>query len=533
MLITNSIPQLDLSPLPESVQHLVRALLTQLLTENQLLRSKLDLLVRRYFGGQKNESIPAGHLQLLLKGLMEEFLAAPSAPLSAQVKSSDRECPKPNRPPVRRGVPEHLPVRHSQTLLPEEVKAQPGLWREIASDTTRILDYEPGRFVCDEIIRPRFVRKTPLLLPAPPLVDSAAATLEPEVLAAPMPNRLIEKGLPGVGLLVHLVLSRFEDHLPFYRLQKIFRERHRLELSRQTMVGWMEPLATWFTPIVQLMKEDLLAGGYLQVDETPIRYLDREEPGRSQMGYFWAYARPGADVVFDWQTSRGRDGPRAFLQGFKGQIQCDGYGVYSSLAKEFAQWILFFCVAHWRRKFVEAKDEDRRAAWFLLQLGHLYALERGLRARKAGPRLREAMRSAEARPIWERLRKVLDLWEPKVLPQSRLGKALSYGRNLWAGLCRYVEHGRVEIDDNSIENAIRPTAMGKKAYLFIGHPDAGWRSAVMYSILGSCRRRGINPDSYLKDVLVRLPDMKTSQLKDYTPGAWAKRHPEARALPPR
>lgn len=189
-------------------------------------------------------------------------------------------------------------------------------------------------------------------------------------------------------------------------------------------------------------------------------------------------------------------------------------GCTPKLAQHLGNTMLFFCVGHFRRKFVEAKDEDRRAAWFLLQFRHLYEIERRLRRQRAGPRLREAVRASEARPIWERMRKALALWQPRVLPASRLGKALAYGSERWEGLCRYVGDGRVEIDSNLVENAIRPTAVGKKNFLFIGHPDAGGRSAILYSILGSCRSRRINTALYLSDVLTRLPDLKTSDIKD-------------------
>lgn len=526
------LPKIDLSLVPEAIRPAIQAVLSlveELLKENQLLRGRIDLLVRRYFGGQKNESISPAQLELLLQGFTQELLAAKPAPVSKAERTSEERT---KSRPVRSGVPDHLPVRSSQVLVPDEVKANPEQFREIDSDTTRILDYEPGRFVCDEIVRPRFVRKETSIAVSE-VQTPGSANPEAVILAAPLPNRLIEKGLPGPGLLAHVVLSRFEDHLPFYRLEKSFAERGGVHLSRQTMIGWVEALAEWFKPIVGLMKVEMFQTRYLQIDETPIRYLDRDEPGKSQLGYFWVFGRPGQDVIFDWQTSRSAECVKPFLEGYQGRIQCDGYGAYPSLAKQSPGVTLYYCVTHWRRKFIEAKDEDRRAGWFLLQLRHLYAIERRLRERKAGPRLREAVRAAEACPIWERLKKALALLTPKVLPQNRMGLALGYGTKLWDGLCRYVGDGEIEIDSNLIENAIRPTAIGKKNFLFIGHPDAGWRSAVMYSILGSCRRRGINPEAYLKDVLTRLPDMKAADLKDYTPGAWAKKHPEARVNLPK
>jgi hypothetical protein len=517
-------------------------------TENQLLRQKLDALLRRYFGSPKTETLDRHQLELLLAGLVGRV----EAPAPARTAPAAPAAPASARKPARSGLPDDLPVERI-VLVPDEVRAQPEHFRQIDELITKELDWEPAKFFWRHYVRPKFVRRdAPTQRPPPPMPTaptSAPALLkvpvlawalalapiadEKEVFIAALPNRLIEKGLPGVGLLVHLILSRFEDHLPFYRLEKIFRERHGVPLSRQSMVDWTEQLATWFQPVYRQMVVELVASRYLQVDETPIRYLDREEPGRSCVGYFWTYSRPGGDVIFDWQTSRGRDGPAAFLQRFQGKLQTDGYAVYRALAQARADWLLFACWAHARRKFFEAKDHDRRAAWFLTQIGLLYALERRLRQHRAGPALRQAQRAAEAQMILSRIRRGLDCVGPQVLAQSQLGKAIHYTLDLWRELTRYADHGEVEIDTNLVENAIRPTAVGKKNFLFVGHPDAGWRSAVLYSILGSCRRHRINPADYLKDVLTRLPDMKQSEIPSVTPGAWAKAHPQARVLPPK
>lgn len=511
--------------------------------ENQLLRQKLDALIRRYFGHTKNEGLDPAQLQLLLAGLTPTV----AAPVPATKTSATSAPARPSRPAPRSGIPEDLPTVR-EVLLPQEVKANPEAFRQIEEVVTKELDWEPAKFYWRHIVRPKFVHKVPAVVPSPMPPKAAAPASAvilalPEVFIAPMPPRLIEKGLPGVGLLVHLLLSRFEDHLPFYRLEKIFRERYGVPLSRQSMVDWTEQLATWLQPIYRQMIVELFAGGYLQADETPIRYLDREEPGRSCQGYMWVFGRPRGNVVFEWQTSRGREGPKAFLEQFKGKLQTDGYQVYRSLVEERNQplvaqgqepdLILFNCWAHARRKHFEAKDHDRRAAWFIKQIGLLYGLEKRLRQQKAGPRLRAAARAAEAKPILERIKKGLDRIGPKVLPQSLLGKAISYTLDLWPGLIGYVDHGEVEIDSNLLENSIRPTAIGKKAFLFIGHPDAGWRSAVIYSIMGSCRRYQIDPAKYLQDVLSRLPTLTTSAIPSLTPQAWAKAHPQARTLPPK
>jgi hypothetical protein len=495
--------------------------------ENQLLHQKVEALIRRYFGNAKNERLDPNQLELLLAGLTATAPAPekPAPPVIPPVRS-------PARKPARSGIPDNLP--------------------QIEEVVTRELEWEAARFYWRHIVRLKFVRKGNALPPTPqgePVAAIAAALAAqavvdpPEVFIAALPNRLIEKGLPGVGLLVHLLVSRFVDHLPFYRLEQSFRQRHGVPLSRQSMVDWTEQLATWLQPIYRQMIVEALARRYLQADETPIRYLDRDVPGRSCQGYFWVYGPPGGNVIFEWQTSRGRAAPEAFLKNFSGKLQADGYAVYRRLVADrnaalpaggaVPDLILFACWAHARRKFHEAKDHDRRTAWFLKQIGLLYALEHRLRQGHAGPRLRQAARAAEAAPILARIQRALDRCGQRVLPQSLLGKAIAYTRELWPHLIAYVAHGEVEIDNNLIENAIRPTAIGKKNFLFIGHPDAGWRSAVIYSIVASCRRYQIDPAKYLQDVLTRLPDLKQSQVPEITPRVWAKAHPEARTLPPK
>ncbi len=527
-----------LAPLQAQNQALLQENQT-LRSENQLLRQKVDALIRRYFGSPKNEGIDPKQLDLLLAGLT----AAPAPPPATPPAAPQR--PNSHRKPARSALPDNLPIQRV-VLLPEAVKANPEAFRQLDEVVTKELDWEAAKFYWRHYVRPKFVRKpvpaaAGLAAPVAPTVPALVFPDPQDVLIAALPNRLIEKGLPGVGLLTHLILSRFEDHLPFYRLEKIFRQRYQGPLARQSMVDWTESIATWFQPIYRQMIVEVFDRHYLQADETPIRYWDRECPGRSCQGYFWVFGHPRGNVIFEWKTSRGRDGPEAFLKKFTGKLQTDGYAVYRRLVQDRNQGlqaqgrepelIHFACWAHARRKFNEAKNYDRRAPWFIKQIGLLYALEQRLRKPPTGPRLRQAARAAEARMILARIRKALDRVGPKVLPQSLLGKAIQYTLDLWPELIGYVEHGEVEIDSNLVENAIRPTAVGKKNFLFVGHPDAGWRSAVIYSILGTCRRYQIDPAQYLKDVLTRLPDMKQSQIPQFTPRQWAKAHHEARTLP--
>jgi transposase len=469
----------------------------QIQSENQLLRQKLAYFIQRYFGGTKNESLDPKQLELLLAGL---------EPLTATAPAEEKKVPARAERVIRAERP-RLPA-HLETervvLEPEEVKQQPAGWRRLGEEVTEELDWKPAKFIKRLYIRPKYANAERIII-------------------APLPARLIEKGLPGAGLLTQVIISKYEDHLPLYRQAQIYRQRHGVELSRQTLCGWVEAAADWLSPIYREMKTALLAKDYLQVDETPIRYLDPDIKGKSQQGWLWTYSHPRDDVVFDWNVSRSREGPRAFLKNFRGKLQTDGYGVYESLAREcHGELILIGCWAHVRRGFHEALPEGRLAAWIVGQIGLLYGVEKHLRQHKAGPQLRAAVRAWQSRPILARLRRALEIVRRRVLPQSLLGQAIDYALGRWEALSRYVEDGRLEIDNNLCENAIRPTAVGKKNFLFIGHPEAGQRSAVIYSVLGSCRRHGINPAEYLQDIFERLPKAKTSEVKSITPAAWAK-----------
>jgi hypothetical protein len=311
----------------------------------------------------------------------------------------------------------------------------------------------------------------------------------------------------------------------------MFRQQFGVELSRKTMGCWVEQAAELLKPVYRAIREDLQRGNYLQADETPIRYLAPDMKGKSQQGYLWAYSRPKGDVLFEWRLSRARAGPEEFLKYFKGWLQTDGYYAYESLAKERkGELTLVACWAHVRRGFHEALAESKLAAWFVRQVGLLYAVEKFLREKKAGPRLRAAMRNWQSRPVLERLRRVMELVRRRTLPQGLLGKAIDYALKRWEALTRFVNDGVLEIDSNLIENSIRPSALGKKNFLFFGHPEAGERRAVIYSLLGSCRRHGVNPFDYLKDLFTRLPAAKITQIKGFTPSEWAKAQAEKKAV---
>lgn len=484
----------------------LRAENSRLETENRLLRQKLDHYLRHYFGGQRNEALDQAQLELLLAGLSNVIVLPTPPPKPAAV----------GRPgaahPVRRALAEDKLETEEIVVEPAEVQAQPEGWRKISEERTTQLDWVAPKIIKRVIIRPRYVKAERFAL-------------------APLPPQPIEQGMAGPALLAQIVVSKYEYHQPLYRQEKLFRQQFGVELSRKTMGGWLEQLARLAAPVYRAIKEDLLAGHYLQADETPIRYLDPDVKGKSQQGYLWTYSRPRGDVLFEWRTSRARAGPEEFLKTFRGKLQADGYAAYESLARERTDLILIGCWAHARRGFHDALGESKLAAWFVRQIGWLYAVEKKLRRQRAGPRLRQAVRSWQSRPVLERLHRALQLVRVRTLPQGLLGQAIDYALSRWAALMRYVEDGALEIDNNLIENAIRPSALGKRNWLFIGHPSAGDRSAILYTLLGSCRRHGLNPFDYLKDLFTRLPAAKITEIKQFTPAAWAKTRAKQKTLP--
>ena len=283
---------------------------------------------------------------------------------------------------------------------------------------------------------------------------------------APLPACLQERSLAAPGLLAQIVVSKYCDHLPLYRQEQIFARRHQVHLPRQTMTRWLELAAACLENI-------------LPVD-------------------------------------------------FTGTVQCDGSAAYPACARARSNLQLAGCWAHVRRKFHESRAQaPRTAAWLLRQIQHLYQIEARLRGQRAGPQLRAAGRAPQSRPIVQRFQRALVRLKTsrRQLPQSQLGQAIDYTLGQWSTLEVYLGEGRVEIDNNLVENAIRPTALGKKNWLFIGAAEAGQRSASLYPVVECCRRRGLDPYAYLRDVLTRLPRMTNRQTSTVTPETWAKAHP--------
>lgn len=470
-----------------------------------VLKQTIDALCRRVFG-KSSEQLDASQLELFdppKKAPAADPADHGPAAEDNQVRRQRRKQPRPPR------IPEHLPVVE-QVLDPPEVLAEPDQWRRIGEEVREQLDYKPGRFLRVRLVRGKYVRKGEVL--AKPVV-------------APLPPCLLERCIATPGLIAEIIDNRFVCHLPYYRQAEIF-ARQGVAFHRKTLCDWAALGAHWLSSIYRAIQHEHWRSRYRQFDETPVDYLEPGS-GKAQAGYLWTSNIPGGTVIYHWRAGRdaggvaelfGPDGPTACT------IQCDGYEAYPAWAKDKRHIVLAGCHAHLRRKFFEAEAQaPRLVAWLLHQIGHLYRIETELREAKAGPALREAVRASQSRMIHRRLKAVIDrLALRAILPKSKLGKALRYAVNQWRKLEVYLGDGRIEIDNNLVENAIRPTKLGAKNWLFIGCREAGQKAAILYTIVENCRRLGIDTREYLEDVLTRLPAMKDREAVELIPENWLR-----------
>ena len=468
----------------------------------QQLQWRVQQLEKELFGpsSERQSDERLSREQVLLS-----LFPAPAQP-SATQQVLVRLEPKATEPRTRRQPTAKVLERITQRIEPEE-KVCPRCGKpkcEIGCERSERFEYIPAKLIRQEILRPKL----------------ACPCGQAGVSIAPLPAPVIEQGQAGAGLVAQVILSKYDDHCPLYRQQQHF-QRLGVHFARQTLCDWVEKGAQWLEPIVREMKRELLNGEYLQVDETPVRVMDPEVKGRCAMGYLWVAGHPEGDVIFEFHPGRGKEYAQSLIGSFKGYLHRDGYGVYGALARQEPGLIPVGCWSHARRKFVEALEErSEPTTEIVTEIRKLYLVERHARDQCLDVPARLQLRREVSAPILAALKPRLQSIWPSCLPQSPLGKAIKYALAEWEPLSRYLQDGRLEIDNNLTENAIRPSAIGKKNWLFIGHPEAGWRSAVIYSIIVSCRRRGIDPWEYVRDVLTRLPAMKQSELPTLLPRCW-------------
>jgi len=462
------------------------------LTEERLalVEHELAQLKRLVFGVKRERFVPAAQTQ--------ERRTQAAAPSKATVPRAEVPSPAPGKP-VRQALPAHLP---REVIVIEPEGDLTGL-KKIGEEITETLDYRPARLVVLRRVRPKYVD---------PRDDSRG------VIIAPLPERPIEKGLAEPRLLSHVVIEKYVDHLPLYRQVQRFR-REGLPLSASTLGDWVSTSAAILVPLYEALKEEARTSGYLQADETPIPVQDEQTKGKTHRGYYWVYHAPLRGlVVVDYQQGRGRDGPKEMLNDYKGALQSDGYAVYDNYDAR-PEITGYNCWAHVRRYFFEAQENaPDLASHALEEIGRLYEVERYAREQGASPEQRQRLRQAKAVPVLERLKSWLEQ-HPR-LPKSPWGQAVSYALSRWEKLTRYTEDGRIEIDNNLVENALRPIALGRRNYLFSGSHEAAQRAAVIYSLLATCKKHDVNPEHWLSDVLARIASHPMKRVHELLPHHW-------------
>jgi len=467
------------------------------------LQAKLALLLKKYFGGGQGESLDQAQLLLAIDGLKKEIAAATPPPTTITYE-------RPAGPAAKRTVPAesfaHLPVKETIEVVPEAVKKDPSLYEKIGEERTFEVDIVPPVLFRREIVRPKFKH----------LLDRSRAPL-----LAPAPVRIAPGGFASAGLIAWALTAKYADHLPLYRQEKML-ARWGAPISRQNLCDWAGVATELLEPLVKVMKTDLLKSGYVQVDETPIKCNDPDlKDGGTTQGWLWALSRPGGDVVFEWRLSRKHEEAETLLGAYQGILQSDGYEAYPAYVRAHPGVTWVGCWAHARRKFFDAISERPKTATRVLRLiAQLYQLEAQWDEQAVSEK-RAALRQEHfARPL-ARLRWLVRALQNRALPKSGLGQACAYLLGHWTPLTAHLQYSQTKLDTNAIENAIRPSAIGKKNWLFVGHPEAGDRAAVLYSLIGTCRRHGHNPHEYLKDMLTRLPAMTTSDdLRPLLPSQW-------------
>ena len=500
---------LDARELPSDVESL-KALLLKERAEYEAriaqLEHAVNVLTKIQFT-PKSERRPGagfalgpGQMHLLFPELIE---AAERVADEKQVEGSVeiRSRGQGKAPKRRKYFPPHLPVIRSNFELPEDQRACAcgATMSAIGEELTKELERLEISIV-HEIARKKY----------------ACKICASGVKIAPGPDRVIDKGILGVGFLAHVLVERFAYHMPYNRLESKY-AAEGFELSRAVLCESSMRCAQLLTPVAEQICKDGLASGVIQTDDTPVTIQEGSDKN-SRQGHVWVYRGLGGEVFFDMTESRGRDGPARALKDFAGYMQADAYPTYDAFYKD-GRVIEVGCWAHARRYFIKAEvGEPDFAKEAIARIGEIYAIERQAKdAGLSGEQLRD-LRRAESLPRLERLRDWMSVTLPKVLDKGELAKAIRYAQSNWQALVRYCEDGRLEIDNNGAERALRTIAVGRKNWIFFGNERGGKAAAVMYSLIATCKEHGVDPRTYLRDVLLRIG--KVSDVRELTPYGW-------------
>ena len=483
--------------------------------EVAVLKQQLAELQRLIFGSKSERFIASDHDQNQL-GLFGEDIPKDATSEQEQIsysrnkpKETCAERSRSKQVPVRALLSAHLP-RVEEIIEPTSLDLSAV---KIGEQITEILEYNPAKIFVRKIVGPKYVLKN-----------------QDTIVIAELPILPLPKSNAGAGLLAHILVSKYVDHLPFYRQRQIFK-RQDLKLSDSTLSGWFNQATRLLEPLYDCLQNNLLKSNYLQADASPIGVQDSHKTcaersrskGSLHTGYHWVYHAPVEGLVlFKYDASRSAKAPSKFLQDFKGTLQTDGYKVSQNLQIKTALKHLS-CMAHARRYFEKALDNDHsRASYALQQIQRLYALERKIREKKINNPTVIRYRRRYAKPILKQVHDWMQQEYPKVLPKSSIGKAIAYSLRLWSQLSAYIEDPKYHIDNNLIENAIRPLALGRKNYLFAGSDKAAQKAAMMYSFFATCKINQVEPYPWLQDILQRIPEYKVNKLDQLLPQNWKK-----------
>ncbi len=510
---SRSLPDLDALD-PRELKVLILSQHEQILSKDEQLASRdteiehLKLLIaklRRMQFGRKSEKLDRQIEQLELRldelqatqaenttGSHTPAVAAPIAMVAAKA--------------ARRPLPEHLP-REVRTYSPKQ-KACPdcgGELKHLGEDVSEILEYVPARFKVIRQVRPKL----------------ACACCE-RIVQAPSPSRPIERGIAGPGLLAHVLVSKYGDHLPLYRQSEIY-AREGVELERSTLADWVGGTSQLLAPLVEVLRRHVTSAAKLHADDTPVPVLAPGN-GKTKTGRLWTYVRddrPAGDatpaaVWFAYSPDRKGEHPHAHLGNFTGTLQADGYAGFDAVY-ETGRIQEAACWAHVRRKFYELHLAHRSpvAAEAMERIAALYGIEKEIRGHAAGER--RQVRNLQARPLLDSLKQWLEETLGKLSRKSDTAMAVRYALSRWDALLRYVDDGRIEIDNNAAERALRTVALGRKNYLFAGSDAGGERAAAIYSLIGTAKLNGLDPESYLRHVLSRIADHPINRIEELLP----------------
>jgi transposase len=464
------------------------------------LETELAELRRIIFGSRSERFVPAIPPEQTTLALETEL--AESKPAETEEITYTRKK-KQDKQPVKKGrqpLPAHL---ERVKIVIEPTEDVSGL-KCIGEEITEELEYEPGKMFVNQYVRPKYVK--------PETEDGSQ-----QVLIGMLPSRPIEKGIPGPGLLAQILIDKYIDHLPCYRQIQRY-QRLGVNISASTISEWIRMTTeSWIKPLYELLRHTILGSLYLQCDETTIKVLDREKKGKTHLGYYWVYHSPLTNIaLFEYKKGRNKEAPKEMFRNYKGRLQTDGYAAYECLESHDIK--LFCCMAHARRYFDQALNNDKvRAEFMLTQIQELYTIESQARKLNLTYQQRYELRQKESLPILKDIETWLKNNITQVLPKSPIGEAIAYSLVRWEKLAYYASDGEVEIDNNLVENAIRPVALGRKNYLFAGSHEAAQRAAMVYSLFATCKKNNIEPYNWLKEVLTKIPDTKARELHSLLP----------------